>query len=146
MCDIDTIKAPNGAEITVCQPHQLELCHKCCMDFVDMNKEDILDMDKAQAASKYTDGDSLEPGQFRVGTEVRMPSERNPAKPLDGRIAGLMKETDEDSEFYGDKCYVIRLRDKTFTTHPVDWLHDEWLVKVDEKYIAASKVIQLIST
>ncbi|PLW55238.1 hypothetical protein PCANC_03268 [Puccinia coronata f. sp. avenae] len=122
MCDIDTIKAPNGAEITVCQPHRLELCHICCMDFVDMNKEDILEMDKVQAASK------------------------NPAKPLDGRIAGLMKETDEDSEFYGDTCYVIRLRDKTFTTYPVDWLHDEWLVKVDEKYIAASKVIQLIST
>jgi len=147
MFEVKIIKTPKGAEITVCEPHEMELCHYCCMDFVDMNNEARADASKAHAASKHEDGDSLEAGQFRVGTEVRMPdhSGRKPPKPLDGRIAAVMEETDPESDFSGESCYVIRLRDNTYMTYPVDWVHDEWLVQIDGKYIAASKVFQILS-
>ncbi|KAI9607697.1 hypothetical protein KEM48_003484 [Puccinia striiformis f. sp. tritici PST-130] len=147
MSEIDTITTENGAEITVCQEHQWELCYKCCMDFTEMNQEAISDANKKKAASKHEMGDSLDPGQLRVGTEVRMPdrSGRKPPTPLDGKIVGVMEETDQDSDYCGDTCYVIKLVNNEMMTYPVDWVHDEWLVKLDGKYIPTSKVLALFS-
>ncbi|EFP87463.1 hypothetical protein PGT21_025099 [Puccinia graminis f. sp. tritici] len=146
MCD--TVKTSSGAEITVCTPHQLEMCHRCGMCFVDMNNEARAEAQMAKAARQHEDGDPLDPGQLRVGTEVRMRDEsgRNPPKPLDGRIVGVTEEINEESDFCGETCYVIKLRDNSLMTYPVDWVHEEWSVKIDGHYIAASKVLQLVSS
>ncbi|KAA1072889.1 hypothetical protein PGTUg99_025297 [Puccinia graminis f. sp. tritici] len=148
MCEIDTITEASGAEITVCQPHQLELCHICCMDFIDMNKEARSDANMSNAAKKHKDGDSLGPGNLRVGTEVRMRDEsgRKPPQPLDGRIVGVAEEIDEESDFSGETCYVIRQRDNSLLNYPIDWLHDEWLVKLDGEYVPISKVLQQVTS
>ncbi|POW06702.1 hypothetical protein PSHT_10254 [Puccinia striiformis] len=153
MFDIDTITTENGAEITVCQDHQLELCNKCCMDFTEMNQEAISDTNKVKAISnankRYTTPkgelrDPIEPGEIRVGTEVQMPdrSGRNPPRPLDGIIIGIIEETDDKSEYCGEICYLIQeLVDNEMMTYPVDWVHDEWLVKLDGMFIPASQFL-----
>ncbi|KAA1070671.1 hypothetical protein PGT21_020605 [Puccinia graminis f. sp. tritici] len=39
MSEVQTYTDKNGAQITVCQPHQLEYCMRCQMDFTEMNEE-----------------------------------------------------------------------------------------------------------
>jgi hypothetical protein len=39
MSEAQTYTDKNGAQITVCRPHQLEYCMRCQMDFTEMNEE-----------------------------------------------------------------------------------------------------------
>ncbi|PLW55245.1 hypothetical protein PCANC_03267 [Puccinia coronata f. sp. avenae] len=136
MSDIGTLRLPDGVEIYVCLDHQGEVCDYCELDCVEVNNEARARASQAQAAPRLQDGDPLNPSQLRVGTEVRMPncSGWKPPTPLDGQIFGVMVD------FRGETCYVIRLQDKTLINYPVKWAHEEWLVKLDGIYIAASKI------
>ncbi|POW07796.1 hypothetical protein PSTT_08035 [Puccinia striiformis] len=70
--------------------------------------------------------DPIEPGEIRVGSEVQMPDPfgRNPPRPLDGIIIGIIEETDDKSEHCGEIRYLIHeLVDSVMMTYPVDWVH-----------------------
>ncbi|KAI7957087.1 hypothetical protein MJO28_004182 [Puccinia striiformis f. sp. tritici] len=122
----DTVTIAGGAVITSCEPHHLELCYDCGMDFVSFDNDARSDSIRLKC--------SPEPGS------------KNPnSTPLDGRLVAIAKEKDPESFYYGEDCYVIELEDDTMISEHVDSLHVEskWLVKVDGQYIDAPKARQL---
>ncbi|KAL2610286.1 hypothetical protein R1flu_028859 [Riccia fluitans] len=134
-----------GATITVCAPHGREYCPSCCFDFAEMNNDARRKARLLRAARPPQT--RLGRGLLLSGTEVRMldRSGRSPPEHLDGRITGTQVEDDEESDFHGDKCYVIQYRDSEVMNYPIEWLHDEWLVKKEGRYVPAHKYVQQLS-
>jgi hypothetical protein len=67
-------------------------------------------------------------------------SGRDIRKYLYGIIGGLMIETDKESWYCGDECYVIDCRDNVSFTYPVLCVHDEFQVRlIDGSYMPAKE-------
>ncbi|KAJ3168795.1 hypothetical protein HK101_011588, partial [Irineochytrium annulatum] len=132
----------NGAEILVCPDHGLEHCGRCFCDYTDMNRE-ARSYANMRRHLVLDDGKSLGRGLLVTGTTVRMMDESGSGNHLDGEIRGVAKELDEESDFYGERCYVIQLKKDDFMLYPIEWLHEEWLVKgADGKYVTAEEYIE----
>ena len=68
----------------------------------------------------------------------------NPPKYLDATIKGITIETDLESDWDGEQCYVIQYdEDPELCNYPIEWLHDEYLVHSKRSFIAPSTFLGL---
>ncbi|KAI8812656.1 hypothetical protein BJ742DRAFT_793228 [Cladochytrium replicatum] len=134
----------NGASLTFCAPHALELCPICCLDFTEMNRTE---RERARLRkSRKAHGVSLGRGLLKAGSRVRMlPAEGNVGgEVLDGEVVDVKQETDRFSEAFGLRCYVVELEGKgaEMIKVPIDDVHDEWLVANESgEYVKVQEVV-----
>ncbi|KAJ3064985.1 hypothetical protein HDU98_011607 [Podochytrium sp. JEL0797] len=119
----------NGATICVCTPHERELCYRCGVNFVDMNKEAI-------EASRNADrveptGTSLGVNRLPAGTNVFFPT--SDGSPMDSRpivVKGVKVDDDRDSFEFGLECYLLDFGGGELSLAPVEDIHDRYKVRV----------------
>eukprot|EP00038_Savillea_parva_P011622 m.198859 g.198859 ORF g.198859 m.198859 type:complete len:511 (-) comp20572_c0_seq1:35-1567(-) len=95
------VQLPNGGVLCLCDEHGLELCHRCCLDFVEMNA-----LARAEDQQARQQGELDGPDILPVGTRVR--SVIRDGDPVYTINAARHMVVDDDPDFgYSADCYEL---------------------------------------